>query len=130
MAQNPEYLNDVVQELHVESRHWLSVIELWKFEINFFQMLLDKAKTTEVADKDQLKQYLSQTSNYASLLPELEKELLSHEHALRQFAEGDQSFNQYDYREVHIAIRNRIKKLFQEVKDLKASLFGWVEPLI
>jgi hypothetical protein len=130
MAKNPDYLNDVVQELHVESRHWLSVIELWKFEINFFQMLLDKAKATDVADKDQLKIHQSQTAHYASLLPQLEKELQSHEHSLKLFAEGDQSFNQYEFREMHIAIRKRIKTLFQEVKDLKASLFSWVEPLI
>lgn len=130
MANTLDYRSDAAQELHMESRHWLSVIELWKFEVNFFELLLEKASPNTEAEKQKWSAFKLNTRNYADLFPKLEAELLQHEGQLKAFLTKEDGFDPYEFRETHVVMRKQIQGLFQEIKEMKSELFSWMESRI
>lgn len=130
MTNTTDHRSDAVHELHMESKHWLSVIELWKFEVNFFELLLEKASPKTEEDNRKWQEFKLNTRNYANLFPRLESELNHHEGQLKNYLSGQNEFDPYEYRDTHATMRKQIQSLFQEIKEMKSALFSWMESRI
>lgn len=86
-------------EMHTTSREWLSALELWKKEVQFFQKLLDQ-HTAQISNPDIKKQvdHFQHLITYygGELISLLRKRLHQHEGNLaRMLKEADESDTEY-----------------------------------
>ena len=129
-----EYLLDrSLEELHQESVKWVSDIELWKIELNFFQKLLDKhsLEFETVDEKKEIDHYQNLITYYGGeLLDEFKQLVRRHENNLAKEYAMNGKANEDEYRAKHQDLLLRIYAFDTEFKAYKAEFFGFIEKVL
>lgn len=125
------YLLEVsIEDLHWESRDWLSEIRTWQEEIVFYQKLLNK-----IVGRVKSEEAKAQWDHYQTTLQELQthtllpyqQELEEHEEYLYNLVVNKAVVNDQFYREVHRKHATQVKAFASDFKQLKKKLFVFIE---
>ena len=118
------------ESLHFESVKWVSDIELWKIELNFFQKLLDRYGSSFelVEDKKEIDHFQNLITYYnGELLDEFRQLVRRHEnHLAKDFAVTGE-VNEPEYRAKHEDLKVRIRAFDDEFKAYKTEFFQFIE---
>jgi hypothetical protein len=128
---NTHYLLEVsIEDLHWESRDWLSEIRSWQEEVAFYQKLLNKmvgrVKTEEA--KKKWDHYQAMLNNFqTNILHASQRNLEDHEDYLFKLVVNKAQVDDQLYREVHKKYAGQVKDFATNFKLLKKDLFGFIE---
>ncbi|MGI9543418.1 MAG: hypothetical protein ACR2MX_09175 [Cyclobacteriaceae bacterium] len=125
-------LRESLNDLHKTSRQWVSEVDLWKIELDFFQKLLDQycTKVTTYQGKKQLGHLQNLITYYqGELLDEFTKAVRKHEKYLTRVLDGSVS-DEESYRVKHEIIEDKINTFRIRFKDYKRELFEFIEGLM
>jgi gas vesicle protein len=115
--------------LHFESREWLNTIAFWKDEVNFFNDLLKRKDSSKKNDPDIAKMLKDLGKIHKDLFEDLEDSIQEHEGLLSRIERKEKGLSDYDYREKHKRIKNRIAVFESDFKSFKKIVFDYVKPL-
>ena len=128
------YLLEVsLEDLHQESRTWLSEIEFWKIELSFYQKLLEKVavKLTNVEEKKKTDHFQNLIIYFqGELLDQYQHDIREHEKYLNNMVQEKIPLNEQLYREVHKNFEHHIKSFGSDLKQFKKDLFAFAEKYI
>lgn len=118
-----------LEELHHECQTWLSEIEFWNLELNFFQKLLTKGfqKSRSKSDdytNDVLEGKLIQFKQEA--IDDFKEDIMDHEYYLSDLLKFNSEYSDDMFRENHFVHANHLIKLERNFKNLKKELFEYV----
>ncbi|KYG82474.1 hypothetical protein [Roseivirga echinicomitans] len=123
-----------LEDLHHESKNWLSEIELWQVELSFFQKLLgNHAKDFKsIDDKKKIEQFQNFILFYSKeLLLEVKNEVEGHEKSLAsQLQSKTGRVNEATYRTNHHKIEEKIGGIRGQIHFKKTDFFKFIEPVI
>ena len=122
-----------IAELHRESQKWISEIELWRAELNFFQKLLDRyaSKFTEVEDKKRIDHFQHLITYYTGeLLDEFKQFTRRHEKLLASQLETSEKVDEVGYRQQHGELSSRINSFLNEFNVYKKEFFHFMEKVV
>lgn len=130
-----EYLLEPgLENLHQQSKTWLSEIELWKIELTFFQKLLDRYARNfqDIEDKKKIDQFQNFIIYYSGeLLDEAHKQVRQQEEFLaQQLASDNTRPNEQDYRLRHESAQEKVSGIRVQMADRKRSFFEFLEKVI
>jgi hypothetical protein len=118
--------------MHQQSLEWLSVSDLWKQELSFFQKLLDqnspKATSTEL--KKQMDHFQHVITYYSGeVVDGLRKKVRGHE---KDLANMLQSMNESDtqYFKDHEGVMSELLTFSKTYDQFKLEFFGFIEKMI
>jgi hypothetical protein len=103
-------LREGLMDLHKTSRQWVSEVDLWKLELDFFQKLLDSnaRKVTTYMGKKTIGHLQTLITYYqGELLDEFAKAVRKHEKYLNRIIVGEDSEDE-SYRVKHDIIDDKI----------------------
>lgn len=125
------YLLEVsVEDLHRESRTWLSEIEFWRLELAFYQQLLEKVHTKGQGEeeKKQLDHFQGQLPYFQEeLLDQYEHDIREHETLLRNMLQEKAPFDEQLYRGRHKKYEEQLKAFSHQFKDYRKDLYAFAE---
>ena len=131
-----DYLLEIgIEELHKDSKVWMSRIELWKRELRFFQKLLDSHSTKFVAPEDKKAEgHFQNLIIYynGELLDEYKQSVRRQEKRLATLVALDNP-NQVDeaeYRNHHILLKEKVDSFDSEFRKYKHEFFTFIEKVI
>lgn len=112
--------------LHQESREWLETISFWKDETKFFANLLEtkEAKASEYAEM--LKNL---DKIHENLFDYLEEDIKLHERFLSNLQKGQKGLSDWDYREKHRNLGERMDLFTRDFREFKKMVFGYAKKL-
>jgi len=125
-------LRESLLDLHKSSTNWVSEVDLWKIELNFFQKLLDaNAKKVVTYKGKKTIGHLQNLITYyqGELMDEFAKAVRKHEKYLRKILSGEES-DEESYRVKHEILDDKINTFRDRFKDYKQELFGFIEELL
>ena len=131
MADTTHVLEVSITELHNESRQWLSSIEFWKDELNFFQKLLDNNFLSIPAGEKmkQLEHLQNRIIYYRDeVVDEYRHNVKEHESNLASIQQSEREDEQ-SYRKQHAKLKEELTTLTGQFRDFKKELFQFVEGL-
>jgi hypothetical protein len=115
--------------LHFESREWLNTIAFWKDEVKFFGDLLKRKESSKKSNPDFEKMLNNLDKIHVDLFEDLEDSIREHEQLLSRIERKEKGLSDYDYREKHKRIKNRIAVFESDFKSFKKIVFDYVKPL-
>lgn len=115
--------------LHFESKEWLNAIAFWKDEIKFFDNLLKQKKSSKKSNPDIEKMLNNLDKIHVDLFKDLENSIREHEQLLSRIERKEEGLSDYDYREQHKRIKNRITVFEIDFKLFKNIIFDYVKQL-
>jgi hypothetical protein len=125
-------LREGLMDLHKTSRQWVSEVELWKLELDFFQKLLDSnaRKVTTYMGKKTIGHLQNLITYYqGELLDEFAKAVRKHEKYLNRIIGGEDSDDE-SYRVKHDIIDDKINSFREGFKSYKSELFEFISALM
>lgn len=125
-------LREGLMDLHKASRQWVSEVELWKMELDFFQKLLDSNahKVTTYQGKKTIGHLQNLITYYqGELLDEFAKAVRKHEKYLNRIITGEIS-DEESYRVKHDIIDDKIASFRDGFKGYKLELFEFIAELM
>jgi len=125
-------LREGLMDLHKTSKQWVSEVELWKIELDFFQKLLDANanRVTTYKGKKTIGHLQNLITYYqGELLDEFAKAIRKHEKYLNRLIAGDSSDDE-TYRVKHDIIDDKINSFRQNFKSYKTELFEFISELM
>ncbi len=125
-------LREGLMDLHKTSKIWVSEVELWKIELEFFQKLLDANanKVTTYKGKKTIGHLQNLITYYqGELLDEFAKAVRKHEKYLNNLVTGDGADDE-TYRVKHDIIDDKINSFREGFKSYKSELFEFISELI
>lgn len=117
-------------QLHQESVQWLSTIEFWKTEFQFFRKLISKnfLRVTLVDKLQELEKFDKKLKHINSHeLEPLDVELKKHEHYLNKLESGDSDVDDVTYRRTHTEAAQKMLAFENSMKKFKLELFQCIE---
>lgn len=112
--------------LHSESREWLETIAFWKDETKFFYNLLNnkEAKSSEYAvilkNLDKI---------HENLFDYLEDDIKEHERFLSRLQKNEKGLSDWDYREKHRSLGERMDLFTSDFREFKKMVFGYAKKI-
>ena len=125
-------LREGLMDLHKTSRIWVSEVELWKIELEFFQKLLDAnaSRVTTYKGKKTIGHLQNLITYYqGELLDEFAKAVRKHEKYLNNLVTVDGADDE-TYRVKHDIIDDKINSFREGFKNYKSELFEFISELI
>lgn len=125
-------LRESLLDLHKSSKHWVSEVNLWKLELNFFQKLLDAhaKKVTTYQGKKTIGHLQNLITYYqGELMDEFAKAVRKHHKYLSRILNGEEN-DESSYRVKHEIIDDKINSFRDRFKDYKEELFEFIEDLL
>lgn len=130
------YLLEIgIEELHKDSKVWLSRIELWKRELLFFQKLLDSNSTKFVNHEDKKNE-----DHFQNLIIYYNGELLDEYKQLvrRQVKQlsalvsknGTEPIDESTFRNNQINLKKKVDSFDREFRKYKHEFFEFIEKVI
>ncbi|MGV3638884.1 MAG: hypothetical protein ACO1NZ_00115 [Adhaeribacter sp.] len=128
------YLLEVsVDDLHRQSRTWLSEIEFWRLELAFYQQLLEKINRNLPGAEEKKRQ-----DHFQHLLPYFQDELLDqyehdireHETLLRNMIQEKAPFDEQLYREKHKKYEAQLEAFGVDFKGYRKDLYAFAQKYI
>jgi hypothetical protein len=129
-ATNHYLLEVSLEDLHQESKAWLSEINLWRIELAFYQKLLEKVsvKLTSVEEKQKIDHFQHLIIYYrGEVLDQFEKDIRKHEKQLQNMIQQKAPFNEQLYREVHKKHEDQISAFDKNFKQYRQDLYAFAE---
>ncbi|GAA4435851.1 hypothetical protein GCM10023188_28260 [Pontibacter saemangeumensis] len=128
---NTNYLLEVsLADLHRESRSWLSDINFWSVEMDFYQRLLERVagRITSVEGKKGIDHFQNLILYFkGELLDQFEHDIREHERYLERLLQNKSPFNEQLYREVHKKYEYQIKAFNYDFKQYRKDLYKFTE---
>ena len=124
-------LREGLMDLHKMSKQWVSEVDLWKLELDFFQKLLDSnAKRVTTYQGKKTIGHLQNLITYyqGELLDEFAKAVRKHEKYLNRVIVGENSDE--SYRVKHDIIDDKLASFRDGFKDYKKELFQFITELM
>jgi len=125
-------LRESLMDLHKTSRQWVSEVELWKMELDFFQKLLDSNahRVTTYKGKKTIGHLQNLIIYYqGELLDEFAKAVRKHEKYLNRIITGEIT-DEESYRVKHDIIDDKINSFRDGFKGYKLELFQFISELM
>ena len=125
-------LRESLMDLHKTSKQWVSEVDLWKLELDFFQKLLDynAHKVTTYKGKKTIGHLQNLITYYqGELLDEFAKAVRKHEKYLNRIITGEIT-NEESYRVKHDIIDDKISSFRDGFKGYKSELFQFISELM
>ena len=128
------YLLEVsVEDLHRESRTWLSEIDFWRLELAFYQQMLEKITVKLPGAEEKIR-----LDHFQHLLPYFQDELLDqyehdireHETLLRNMVQEKAPFDEQLYREKHKKYEAQVDAFGADFKSYRKDLYAFAEKYI
>ena len=123
------YLLEIsLEDLHQESRTWLSEIEFWRTELLFFQKIMKKRAMKLVAVEE--RNGIFSDPNYLiqkRILDQFEQDIREHEKNLKNMIQEKVPFNEQFYRDVHKNFLAQFKAFDLDFKQYRMDLYSWAE---
>lgn len=128
------YLLEVsLDDLHRESRAWLSEIEFWRLELAFYQQMLQKVtvKLPGAEERKRLDHFQHQLPYFQDeLLDQYEHDIREHETLLRNMIQEKAPFDEQLYRERHKKYQAQLEAFSVEFKGYRKDLYAFAEKYI
>ena len=131
-----DYLLEIgIEELHKDSKVWMSRIELWKRELQFFQKLLDSnsPKFDNPEDKKNEDHFQNLIIYYSGeLLDEYKQSVRRQEKRLAELVSQDNSdqIDQAEFRNQQIELKAKVDSFDREFRKYKHDFFSFIEKAI
>jgi len=131
-----DYLLEIgIEELHKDSKVWMSRIELWKRELQFFQKLLDSnsPKFDNPDDKKKEDHFQNLIIYYSGeLLDEYKQAVRRQEKRLAELVSLDNAdkIDQAEFRNQQIELKAKVDSFDREFRKYKHDFFGFIEKAI
>ncbi|GJM27632.1 MAG: hypothetical protein DHS20C17_02670 [Cyclobacteriaceae bacterium] len=125
-------LREGLMDLHKTSKQWVSEVDLWKLELDFFQKLLDSNahKVTTYKGKKTIGHLQNLITYYqGELLDEFAKAVRKHEKYLNRVIVGEGASDE-SYRVKHDIIDDKINSFKEGFKSYKSELFKFISELM
>lgn len=134
LSTGSEYLLDIgLEELHKESKVWVSRIDLWKRELEFFQNLLDKnsSKFTTSEAKKHEDHFQNLIIYYnGELLEEYKQAVRRQEKHLGTMLTTNDYTEESTYRGKHMALKEKIDSFDDQFRKTKHEFFELIESVL
>lgn len=132
-ADSTYLLEEGLEMLHQESHNWISEMELWKIELDFFQKLLDthsyKLNTTD--EKKEMDHFQNLIIYYnGELIDSIKKKAKKHNKTLATDLENPVQLNEAQYIDEHRSIAAEIDALRMQFHEYKKEFFEFIGPVI
>jgi hypothetical protein len=131
-----DYLLEIgIEELHKDSKVWMSRIELWKRELQFFQKLLDSnsPKFDNPEDKKREDHFQNLIIYYSGqLLDEYKQSVRRQEKRLAELISQDNpdQIDQAEFRNQQIELKAKVDSFDREFRKYKHDFFSFIEKVI
>ena len=131
-----DYLLEIgIEELHKDSKVWMSRIELWKRELLFFQKLLDSYSTKfdNPEDKKAEGHFQNLIIYYSGeLLDEYKQAVSRQEKRLAELVSVDNpdQVDQAEFRNHQIRLKEKVDSFDREFRKYKHDFFAFIEKVI
>ncbi len=126
-----DYLLEIgIEELHKESEVWVSRINLWKRELNFFQKLLDtfSLKFNKEEDKKTADHFQNLIIYYnGELLESYKQAVRRQEKNLGMMLTNGTQMDEAAFRNNHIGLKEKIDSFDHEFRKTKQEFFDFIE---
>ena len=126
-----DYLLEIgIEELHKESEVWVSRINLWKRELDFFQKLLDtfSSKFDKEEDKKTVDHFQNLIIYYnGELLESYKQAVRRQEKNLGIMLTNGTQMDEAAFRNKHIGLKEKIDSFDREFRKTKQEFFDFIE---
>lgn len=130
----PDYLlQQTVEDLHFENVQWLSKIDFWETELNFFYKILIKSAKVDSNDSDDhiIEGLIKKYSHFQKAsIRKLKEDVLEHERYLSKIDEKKTDLGYNGYKEKHALLEELVNDSGKKIKSLKKELLSLVEELL
>ncbi|MGV3503270.1 MAG: hypothetical protein ACO1O1_06145 [Adhaeribacter sp.] len=128
------YLLEVsLDDLHRESRTWLSEIEFWRLELAFYGQMLEKVsgKLPGAEEKNRLDHFRQQLPNFQEeILDPYEHDIREHETLLRNMIQEKAPFDEQLYRGRHKKYQAQLEAFQIDFKAYRKDLYAFAEKFL
>ena len=115
--------------LHQESREWLETTSFWEDEMKFIDKLLHRSEPLG----DDLRLHKEMMENLHNLhddfLNQLTEDVVEQEKFLTRLEKREKGLADWDYREMHRRLQQRMDIMRRDFRVFKKVLFGYVKKL-
>lgn len=115
--------------LHFESKEWLAKVEFWKDEVQFFENLLKKNKSTDSSKQNYTDLLKSLDKIHKNFYEDLEVSIREHERLLASMEKDTKGVSDSVYREKHRKLMSRMNNFEKDFKSFKKIVFDHVKKL-
>ena len=134
MVDNSETLTEQnLESLLYNSKEWKSEVEMWKRELQFFQILLDKyaSQMNTVEQKQKMDHFQHLIIYYnGELLDYFNQKARRHAKYLAGHVENDKPLNKEEYQEKYGTVNNQINAFASEFRKYKMDFFQFIEKVL
>jgi hypothetical protein len=126
-------LEEGLEKLHQESIHWVSEMDLWKLELDFFQKMLDKHSPQFVTleQKKRLDHFQNLIIYYnGELIDSFIGKAKGHEKLLANEMVKLSELDERNYRNQHSVVRDEISAFRAQFHEYKKEFFEFIKPVI
>jgi hypothetical protein len=124
-------LQQGLDDLHKDSRDWLSEIQFWDVELNFVRKLLLKTALRRAAVDGHAAELEKLQRRFADFRKEavvgFRKEIEAHEQYLYGLLTGEDKVDYMAYRDKHQPLASRMRQYEMRFRAMKQALFKLVE---
>jgi hypothetical protein len=118
-------LEGSIEDLHKESKEWISELEFWKVEFSFFEKLIDEMNLLRRGQsKEDLQQIYNNGKNLLSEISDILDNIRDHQKYLALLLEKKDSFNDQKYREDHHRFHSLLSDQYENFKDYKRRFYN------
>jgi len=133
VADSTYLLEEGLEKLHQESMDWISEMDLWKLELDFFQKLLDthSPQFSTIEQKKRLDYFQNLIIYYSGeLIDSIIEKTKRHEVFLAKEMVEPQEMDEREYRKMHRGIEENVRSLRKRFYDYKKEFFTFVKSVI
>ncbi len=129
-----DYLHNAsFDELHKVTLEWVSELNLWKDELQFFQRLIDKFIMKMITQETltHVQEIVDRIIHYNDIdLKDILSKVELHEKHLEQLVEQPFSHDETAFRKEHSELEDEISKFMGRFKNFKTEIFEVIEELL
>jgi len=133
VADSTYLLEEGLEKLHQESMDWISEMDLWKLELDFFQKLLDKysAQFSTIEQKKRLDYFQNLIIYYSGeLIDSFIEKTKRHETLLAKEMVEPLEMDEQEYRKMHKEIEEDVRSLRKRFYAYKKEFLTFIKPVI
>lgn len=115
--------------LHQESMEWLETTGFWKDEMKFIDKLLKRSEPLDEDLKTHKEMMESLESIHNDFLSQLSEDVIEQEKLLARLERKERGLADWDYRELHGRLQQRMDIMRKDFRLFKKVLFTYVKKL-
>ncbi len=115
--------------LHQESMEWLETTNFWEDEMKFINKLLGRSEPLGEDLRDHKEMMVSLEKLHDDFLNQLKEDVVEHEKFLARLERRERGLADWDYREMHSRLTQRMDIMRKDFRIFKKVLFSYVMKL-